>query len=153
MLGSHYWNFAMKRIELAKLPDAPVFEFEAAFQLPNDCIRVRRMEDSYARFKVQGRTLLTDENQAIIEYISSDTPPGNFTPMFAELLAYAIANKINYSLVQSVSLRREIKADYIQMLRDTRSFDGQEGDQDMIQVDEFLDARRISVTGEPLVEV
>src|ERR1700692_3849259 len=39
-LRSHLWNFAVKRINLPALTTPPVFGYFAAYQLPDDCIRV-----------------------------------------------------------------------------------------------------------------
>jgi len=152
-LGSHYWNFAMIRASFTALPDAPTFGFSKAFQLPADCIRVRQLEDPGVKFKVEGRTLITDVSEALVEYISSGILPGNFSPMFAEALAYQLASKLAYPLIQSVSLSEQLERKAQLKLRDARSFDGQEGWQDDLVTDEFLDARRVSVTGEPRVKV
>lgn len=68
VLRAHPWNFAIRRASLAKLSQAPAFEFAAAFRLPEDpyCLRVLLLFDGSApqgisrhRWKIEGRTLPT----------------------------------------------------------------------------------------------
>lgn len=40
ILNLHLWNFATKRAQLARLSEAPVFEFGYQYQLPTDYIRM-----------------------------------------------------------------------------------------------------------------
>ena len=40
---SHAWNFATKRVQLAKDSTAPVVEFANQYTLPSDCLRVLKV--------------------------------------------------------------------------------------------------------------
>ena len=72
VLRAHPWNFAIRRASLAKLPDAPAYEYGSQYQLPNDCLRVLETEadrlnvtgdflgNHPTKYKIEGRLLLTD---------------------------------------------------------------------------------------------
>lgn len=143
LLESHYWNFAMARADLAELPGNPVFGFNKAFQLPADCLRVKSTHEVNARFKIEGRTLLTNLDTVSILYISNLTDEANFSRVFREALATRLASVIAFGLSQKVSLSQELYRKHLQYLKDARSIDGQEGDQDDLQADVWLDSRLV----------
>lgn len=140
-LATHFWNFSIRRVELSELPDPPVFEFENRYALPGDCVRVIALDPEREDFKIEGKELITDADSAMIKYISNDVNPSEFSPQFVEGLAYKLASKLAYPLVQSVSLSTALNNKADQMLRIARGTDGQEGTPELLQRDEWLDAR------------
>jgi len=143
MLESHPWNFAMKRSSaLAESATLPNFGFSISYVLPSDCLRVWHLNVKTARFKVEkGRLLNTDLSGAFMLYICREEDVSKFSSQFKEALAYKIAVDLGYSLIQSSSVIEKLnrKADIV--LRDARSFDGQEGSNDHLMSDEWLNSR------------
>ena len=140
LLRGHPWNFAMKRVSLARLPETPEFDFASQFALPQDVLRVIRVDDN-KDFVIEGRLLLSDQDEMRILYIADIQDTAKFDPTFAEVLAYKLAEDLAYPLVQSIGLKQEMARAATEELRDARSFDGQEGTQRMIQDDVFLNSR------------
>jgi len=140
-LKAHPWNFAIRRAELGKLASTPVFEWDAEFQLPVDCLKVLYMENRREEFTVEGRKLLTNADTAKIKYIGLETDSDQFDKEFKEYLAHYIASELAYPLVQSVSLGERVFAKAQIFLRDTRSSDSQEGTPDSNVDDIWLDSR------------
>ena len=141
LLESHYWNFAMKRVTLALLPDPPLFDYDFAHQLPADCVRVRKTIND-ERFVIEGRQLLSDSKVIDIQYISSDTNASEYSKSFSEALAYRLAADLAYPLVQSLSLTDKMDQKALRWLKDARGVDGQEGHLDSLQADVWTGSRR-----------
>jgi hypothetical protein len=142
LLTSHPWNFATKRVELAADPDAPEFGFAYRFALPADCLRVISTDlDSEDRWKIENGYLLCDSSEVSIRYISKITTEATFSINFCEALAYKLASKIAYPLVQSSTLAKSLFDLYITHLRDARSMDAQEGGIEQVEANEWINSR------------
>jgi hypothetical protein len=166
VLRAHPWNFAMKRASLNRLATTPEFGFTYEYQLPADCLRVLTTEDSGPgvfritamfdpdfvtfdnragnqgrKFKIEGRKLVTDEDEVKILYISDIEDTTKFDPSFDDALSTRIAAEAAYPLVQSVSLSNSMRQLYEHALQRTRTQDGQEGSPDDLQPDFFLSSR------------
>ncbi len=142
VLVSHPWVFAMKRAELASIDEEVLFDFDFQYQLPPDCLRVVKMEGVDSIYKIEGDRLLTDESTCKIQYIRSITDASQFTQNFAFAVAYLLAAKICYPITQSRELVNDLKASYLQVIREARSIDAQAmGSANDFVVDTFLNSR------------
>lgn len=141
VLSDHPWNFAVKRVALAALAASPAWGYGYQYQLPTDCLRVVRMEDQYAKFRIEGGLLLTDESEANILYIARITDVSLYTAKFCEALALRLANDLAYHLVQNTSLQDRISLAYQALLSDAKAADAQEGTVDEFLVDDWTLAR------------
>jgi len=109
------WNFAMKRASLSSVGAAPVFEFEYAYVLPTDCIRVYELYNyPLEPYAVEGGYLLTDLNAAasgidvMIRYIARITSEADFPPSFVNAFAIALAAEIAPTLTGDRNIRISI---------------------------------------------
>jgi hypothetical protein len=141
VLRAHPWNFAIHRVCLARLSVSPSFEFAYQYQLPSDCLRVLRMAFAGSTFKIEGRSLLTDEPTAKILYIRRELDPQRFDSQFREALAYRIAADLAFPLAASTTLSQALWRLYEQQLATARSMDGQEGTPDNLQADAWINSR------------
>ena len=142
LLESHPWNFAMKREKLAISAEVPVFGFSLAYVLPVDCLRVWHLNNRDSKFKVEnGRLLLTNLTDASLLYIAREEDVSKYSSQFKEALAYQLALDLGYNLIQDKGLMDRVNARALVVLRDARSSDGQEGTNDNIYNDEWLDSR------------
>lgn len=142
LLEDHYWNFALKRKELAKLSSGPIFDFRNAFQIPSDVVRIRKINGRpNIMYKVEGNKLLTNESKVMIQYISRETDVSLYSPSFKEALAFSLAAKLAYSIVQSSTHMERLQNAAMEKLRNARSLDGQVDMPDDFVDDIFLDAR------------
>jgi hypothetical protein len=97
-------------------------------------------QESYP-WKREGTTIVTDNGEGYLIYIAQITEPGLFDASFVQVLAFSLAEKIAYSLVQSISLRQDLEQKKKESLMLARSFNGQEGSGDRVWSDSWLNAR------------
>jgi hypothetical protein len=145
VLAAHPWNFASTRAELSQNATAPTWGYTYAYDLPSDCLRVLRMEeedDQGIPYKVEGRKLLTDASTSNILYIYQVVDTTKFTPLFAEVLAYRIAQDLGYAITQNMNVAQMMAKLYDDALRKAKSFDAQEGTPDLVEAEDWLDVRR-----------
>jgi hypothetical protein len=141
VLRAHPWNFAIRRVSLAKTATVPAFEFENEYQLPSDVLRVLRLENQDSRFKIEGDKLLCNDDDVKILYIAREEDTTKYDAIFKEALALRMAAEFAYSLVQSSSLQQNMTRAYQMMLRDARTADAQEGTPDKVWSDDWLSSR------------
>ena len=142
VLRAHPWNFAIKRVELAKLTISPSFDYDNSFQLPSDCLKVLFTDDKKDMFKVEGRSLLTNNASVKIAYISRIEDSTMFDSIFTVALSQKIASKLAYNLSDNNSLVQIMESKAKATIRKAKSMDGQEGVVDNIEANEWLLARQ-----------
>ena len=92
------WNFACRFTLVQEDADAPIMRWRRSFELPPLCLRVLQpTKDGYRNgyplaWAVQGNKLLmNDAPTKGIEYIHNVQEPGQFDPLFAEMVAAQLA--------------------------------------------------------------
>lgn len=143
VLRSHPWNFAIKRVELAKTINTPAFEFTSEFQLPNDCLRVIGTnllnEDQYS---IEGDKVLTNTDALKIRYLSSDIQVGLVDENFAEAMSMRMAADLAYSIKQSIPLGQAWMQAFRLFVGEAKSYDAQEGNtMRKVEANEFINSR------------
>lgn len=141
VLRAHPWNFAIKRVGLARLTTTPAFEFAFEFQLPADCLRVLSTNDELTPFRIEGRKLLTNNASVKIEYISRVEDTSQFDSIFVEMLSTRLAAQLAYNLSDNNSLTQLLEQKYRDRLRQAKSMDGQEGTPRSVEADQWLNSR------------
>tara|TARA_R110000851_G_scaffold235523_4_gene388096 strand:+ start:7435 stop:8019 length:585 start_codon:yes stop_codon:yes gene_type:complete len=142
VLRSHLWNFAIKRVALAVNTTAPVYDFDNAFALPSDLIRIldtNLLNES--EWKIENNNLIADDSAVSIRYVARITDTNEFDILFVEALACRIAAELAQPLADNLTLVDAMFQLYEKKLRDARSADSQEGTPDNITADAWLDAR------------
>lgn len=143
LLRSHPWNFAQIQIQLPQLVNAPTFEYQYAYQIPFDCLRVLSLYQSFSRYNVVGRILYTDDSTINLYYISDIQDPNQFDSMFIECLALKIAKDIGYKITANASLIQSLKSDYESTFRQAKQYDSQEDAPRQFDDGTWLDSRFI----------
>ncbi len=141
VLRSAQWNFAIKRAKLSKLTSTPAFEFGNSFQLPTDCLRVIRTDNELSPFRIEGKTLVSNEPIVYIEYIARITDTTQFDSLFIETLAVKIGARLAYNLSDNNTLTQLLEQKYRDRLRLAKTMDGLEGTPRSIEADEWLNSR------------
>ena len=111
------WRFAKKQTSISKLAAAPTYKWQAAYQLPSDCLRLTEIQGDDVwipkeYFDIQGKSLmLYDSNDfdvpadtVNIEYIADVTDTTYFDYLFTNVLALKLASMIARPLTGSDSL-------------------------------------------------
>jgi hypothetical protein len=98
VLGSHPWNCATKRVVLAPLVDAPVFEWGYQYELPGDWLRTVEINarkwptDGWVR---EGRRLLTNEAETCeLRYVWRLEDSNLYDPELVSALAAQLAAEL-----------------------------------------------------------
>ena len=100
LLEAYPWSFATKRIKLSRLSTPPEFGWEYQFRLPTDLMTVVGVfadEGGAAHSRthtVDGHSLLANDPDIWLRYVSRDTQPALFSETFVSALSYNIASKL-----------------------------------------------------------
>lgn len=152
LLQEHPWKFAIARVELGLAVFKPVFEYENAFELPADLLRIIDTEFSQMRGigeiawdteidpNTNLRYFVTNNDTAKIKYIRR-VDEAYFTPLFAEVLAWRLASEWAYPLTQNASLAQLYESKYQDKLREARSFSAMEASPKRVEADDWFLSR------------
>jgi len=96
MLYSHPWNFAMERADIsAVLAATPAFQWDYAYTIPVDCLRVWELYGTDDNWQVENRKLLTNKDSEIyIRYIKKIETTGVFNAAFVNCLALRLGAEL-----------------------------------------------------------
>ena len=117
VLQGHRWNFAMRRSTLNRLSDAPESEWDFAYQIPVDCLRVVQLNgyeptERLGEFSVEADRLLCDSEDALIRYIGRVEDGSFYHPLFVHALATMLASRLAGPLTGSRNLPSELLQEY-----------------------------------------
>lgn len=147
-LRAHPWTFATSRATLAPAANAPAFEFQYAFPLPNDYLRLILPRRTLLDWKVERQdgvlVILTNDTDALqIKYIARITDPAQFDPVFADMLGTRMAMQMCEEITQSNEKKTDIEAQYKQAIGNARRCNAFEKVSDGTPVDTWLLARNV----------
>lgn len=136
-IQSHTWNFAQRRVALARLTDTPAYDFTYMFQLPQDprCLQVLETNlneddkwriETYATTTATYRVLLTDVSTISILYLALITDATLYSPLFSRAMEYELAYLASYPLTRNAAMRDLLFKDKELAWQKARSRDGQE---------------------------
>lgn len=142
VLRAHPWNFAVDRVSLSPLSTAPAFGFAARFQIPPDGIRILSVNDGDVDYRIEGRTILTDEETIELRYVKDEVDITKWDSMACEGLAAYLAWKIAYKITGSDSLKDELWKNFNMVLKKARNVDAQEEPASELQAEDNLQSRQ-----------
>jgi hypothetical protein len=119
LLAAYNWSFAKTRAQLSADATAPAFEWDYAYTMPAECLRLLQVGDEYAGidltdyrgantalFTIEGRKILTSLGAPLnIRYVQRITDTTMFHVCFNELLSARLAEELCEPLTQSDSKR------------------------------------------------
>lgn len=132
LLRSHKWNFARARAELGRLADAPAFDWNYAFQLPADLLRVIEFNGSETTdeaaddFEIEGVQLLTDAETARIVYIRRIEDTSQMDALFVRVLALQLGAAISRKLTGSETTSEKLLNEATKAMAPARRVDSNE---------------------------
>lgn len=145
---SHAWNCLHKRVQLAQNSTAPVVEYDHAYALPSDCLRVLKIHngttDSIASaldYKLEGRNIVTDIDTVFVIYIALDTDPNNYDTYLRESISHQLAADLCYAITNNATLANQYMTRADERLREARFIDATENSLGTIESNEFTNAR------------
>jgi hypothetical protein len=138
LLQDHYWNFSIKTVVLAQLPEQD--SRGSRFALPQDYEQAIKLL-SNREYKIESGVLITKDGVPNLKYVWKNTDTSTYTSLFKEALAWAIAGDLAYSLVQSNTLATRTLDMARKKKLDAASVDAQEDFIDNIHADDFIEGR------------
>lgn len=132
LLRSHPWNFATKRVQLARSSNAPAFEFDYAYVLPADWLRTISVHDNDAghgtvlyRSELSGtqRVLVSSSDAIYLRYVSQVTDPNLMSVDFRMAFVLSLARDLSISIASSNTMQESFDRQAQRALAKARSTD------------------------------
>jgi hypothetical protein len=147
VLEDHPWKFAQKRAELLAETDAPLFEYDAKYQLPQDYIRLNRIGESWydpeGDYEIEGDYLLCNEESPLkIVYGWDLKDVTKFSPKFITALSFALAAFMSYEITGNAGMASDMWDKYTKMFSTAASVGGQNRPTRRVQRSKLAAARQ-----------
>jgi len=143
LLRAHHWNFAEDRVELAQEAVAPLFEFSYAYALPADLVKIKVYNGNIVAnttfdpdawmifqgfYKVEGRSLYSNDGQAKIVYVKDVENPNLWDALFYQAASAWLASKLALPIRKDPGLSKALLEQAMGLLLPlAAAVDGQEG--------------------------
>lgn len=142
VLRDHPWRFAKKEATLNLSSDSPVLtEYTKIYQLPQDNLRVLKVEDFDIPWEVKQDKIYTTASSCLVEYIYDCEQVGLFDSNFCEALAYRMAMDLAQPLTGSSTLSKDMEGRYKQQLSKARFSNATEAYNPSVQANDWLNGR------------
>lgn len=134
------WTFARTKVQLAQLTEGPVDEFDNAYQLPADKLKVLFIRPR-TRYKIYGDQLWTNASgELFLDYIAN-VGEDRWPPSFTQMCIFALAANWGIPIREGFTTRAALKDDYTDASRTARTVDSTQAPQDPIRSNPFVAAR------------
>jgi len=140
-LREHPWNFAEARAVLAPVIGAPPFEYGVYYQLPTDCLRVRRNDDIDSPYRVEEDRVATDASEFNLVYTKRITDPNRFDSLFVLALVYRLAGMLSIPLLQDFAKAKDLENLCMITLAKAKGVDSLEGTAEIFVQDDLTRVR------------
>jgi hypothetical protein len=151
------WACLQKRVELAALSAVPAFEWAKQYQLPTDFLGLVQLNGYYVNeltpddYEIEGRVLLTDDDEAKIKYTAYKEETGDYDSLFTNAIVVMLAAKLAMPIAQNEQMAANFILEFERIVlpramrknagkRKRRAFNPAEGSR-------WLSARRFSTNG------
>lgn len=165
MLREHYWNFSIKRAALTASATSPNHEYDYAYPLPTDYLRMVRTSweatgwaandeavsifvdhEASIPYRIENhlgaKALLCNEASVSIEYVAQITDTSIYDPLFTDCLAQRLAAEFAGPIADNANLTRTMWDIYQQKLASARTTDAMEGSpRDVVDTTPWIRAR------------
>lgn len=138
------WPFALSRQSLNPDTVAPVNEFQYAYELPSDFVKLTRTFDKWICYKMEGtKRLVCNEQTLTVLYVNNKTliDPSTMDPSFAEYFSHELAIALTYKLSDSINLRKELEQKALTLFEEAAAMHSQEGTDDPLPESPWITAR------------
>lgn len=116
LLASYPWRFALKQKTLGQLQTKPITDYQYAYQLPNNCLRIlsagQSAKSSGLKYKIVGSCLYSDAPTVVLSYIEKPDE-STFPPFFIKALITQLASEFCLPLTESTT-----RSDYMRKIAD-----------------------------------
>lgn len=146
-LRAHAWNFSIERATLAPSSTAPEFDFDYAFPLPTEFLRLlpparHALDWNIERVDDKSCIVTNDGDTLEIRYVARIIDPTKFDMLFVYALAAKIAEHCCEELTQSNTKQQKATAFYKDAIAEARKINAFEQTVPEEPEDPWLAARR-----------
>lgn len=127
LLRSHVWNFAKKYSILNELQSEPSFQFSKIYQLPNDFLRLVRINEHTGGWEIVQDKFYTCMDKVEMVYVENITDPNLFDPLFRSALVFKLASLMAYPITGSESQGRHYAQQFEFKIREAKQVNALEG--------------------------
>lgn len=141
VLSEHPWSFAFKELQLSRLsqtPD-PKTNFQYAFQLPGDLIRIWKMM-SHSNYTIVGSLVYSNETELLCRYIYK-VDENELPPHVVKAIEYKLAADFAISVTEDQNKSQLYEQKYLRQIALARTVDSQGRPQVPIVDSPFIDVR------------
>lgn len=129
------WTSARRTVQLNQLTASPPVEWNYAYQLPNDFLRIVDYNELDAEnvvthlWEIEGPQLLSDDSPVYIRYVyditnvAAGNNPSLLDETLTELFELNLASKMAFPFQQTTTLKKELLAEYDSKLKKALSAD------------------------------
>lgn len=147
-----HWSFAKARAVLAAETTPPPFQYGFRYKLPDDCLKLIEYNGSLVDpsmvtlfniaipfvYKVEGRSILTNDGVVAILYLKRETNPDVWTPQFYQGLAAQLAGKLAYAVLKDEKKGDQLWNQGYNLLARAAASDGQQSSVEPLSTDNLL---------------
>lgn len=136
MLSSHPWNFATRRVKLARSSSSPPYRFEYQYPIPANYLRTVEVHANEGGYGVvtyaieedegDGTVIRSDAEEIWLTYVSQVTDPNKMPPYFRKALSLSLAGDMAIPIAQSNSLADRFTTLAKQAISKAKSIDSME---------------------------
>ena len=139
LFAQYYWGFASKTVKLAQVQLAPEFEYQYAYALPSDFIRIQRTFPN-SNYKIVGNELHTNEREIGIKF-TFRAKEEDLPIYFEQTMMYYLASQITVPITENTTKDQTNYVQYQDHLKRAKSLDAQQYPQDGFEDFPIDDAR------------
>lgn len=154
---THNWNCLLKRRVLGNDPDNldPLGQWSYAYRIPEDCLKLVQLNGVDVglipgRYSLEGRHILTDDDEAKIQYVGYNTDSSIYDSLFTEAFIVFLSARIARIIRQDDGLASEKLREFENMLSSARTKDGNErrkAPNNQASESRWVASRRLSTNG------
>lgn len=122
---SQTWNFAMERVQLARLSDETDLKYSYVYQLPGDFAKLVETSSQY-KHEIKGDQLYTDDTSIHILYVKKLTDESLFTSSFANYIAAVLARDTANDITSEAGVFDRVEKLAKEAFRAAKKNDGQQ---------------------------
>ena len=134
------WSFARQKAQISQTTTTPTNEFQYEYQLPTDMLKPLFVDPSIM-YRLYGDKLYTNSGGPLYADYIANVSESFFSPSFAKLMEYALAEAFAMGIRDSAAARDEMSKKYLKQAQAARFDDAQQQPQETLQSRPFIDAR------------
>lgn len=125
VLRDGFWNFSIRRVNLAELPGTPFANWTHHYTKPDDLIRMISINGD-ANYTIEGSIVLTDVELAEARYISRVEDVTIFDSSFVDALTFRMASELSIPIADDTNRGQALFSLYLDALSKARTNQSQE---------------------------